>query len=61
MHSIDDIKRIIAPVARRFGVERMYLFGSYARGDATPDSDIDFRVDIGEIHGYFMLAHFSAG
>ena len=34
---------------------RIYLFGSYARGEATPDSDIDLRVDKGNMKGLFAL------
>jgi predicted nucleotidyltransferase len=30
----------------RFKVRRMALFGSYARGDQQPDSDVDILVDI---------------
>jgi predicted nucleotidyltransferase len=45
LHSIQEIKKLIAPVARKFGVTRMWLFGSYARGEATVDSDINFRFD----------------
>ncbi len=31
---------------RDFGVESMALFGSVARGDAGPSSDIDILVDV---------------
>jgi predicted nucleotidyltransferase len=31
-------------LAERFGIERLALFGSTARGDATSDSDIDIVV-----------------
>lgn len=34
----------IARLAARYGVERVRIFGSLARGQATPDSDIDFLV-----------------
>ncbi len=27
------------------GIERIYLFGSYARGEATPESDVDVVVE----------------
>ena len=37
------------------GVERVFLFGSYARGEATPDSDLDFRVDCGDATDFFSL------
>ncbi len=30
----------------RFKVRRLALFGSYARGDQRPDSDVDILVDI---------------
>jgi uncharacterized protein len=33
------------PVLRHFGVEALYLFGSHARDEARPDSDIDVFVD----------------
>ncbi|MDX9706701.1 MAG: nucleotidyltransferase family protein [Azospira sp.] len=33
------------PLAERFGVTRLALFGSTARDAATPDSDIDILVD----------------
>ena len=31
--------------------DRVYLFGSYARGDMTAGSDIDLRLDQGSIRG----------
>ncbi len=31
---------------RRFGVKSLALFGSYSRGDMTPDSDVDILVDV---------------
>lgn len=35
---------VVARVAQRFDPERIVLFGSLARGDAGPDSDIDLLV-----------------
>ena len=37
----------ILSVARRHGVTRIRLFGSMARGDAGPTSDVDLLVDVG--------------
>jgi predicted nucleotidyltransferase len=37
--------REIAPALRAQGVTRLALFGSRARGDARPDSDLDVLVD----------------
>jgi len=53
--TIEDIKAIVEPIARKYGVERVYLFGSYARGDVTENSDVDLRVDKGSLKGMFAL------
>jgi len=37
----------ILELARRHGVTRVRLFGSMARGDPRPDSDVDLLVDVG--------------
>lgn len=54
MYNAQDIQRIVAPIAARYGVERIYLFGSYARGDNTEQSDIDLRIDKGQVKGLRM-------
>ena len=36
VYSIDEIREIVAPIAKQHGVDKVFLFGSYARGDATP-------------------------
>jgi predicted nucleotidyltransferase len=58
-YTIEDIRRIVSPIAREYGVKRIALFGSYARGEATPSSDIDFHlIDTGGLWGYFKLCGF---
>ena len=44
-------------VAKRLpdGVDKVFLFGSYARGDATPASDVDLCVDAPKLRGLFAL------
>ena len=37
----------ILDLARRHGVTRIRVFGSMARGDAGPDSDVDLLIDVG--------------
>ena len=37
----------ILSIARRHGVTRVRVFGSMARGDAGPMSDLDLLVDVG--------------
>ena len=51
MITIQEIQTIVSRLAREYGAERVYLFGSYARGEATEQSDIDLRIDRGEIRG----------
>lgn len=40
----ENIINTVKPIALKYGVEGIYLFGSYARGEATIDSDLDFLV-----------------
>ena len=54
--TIGELKKIVAPIARKYGVESVYLFGSFARGDNTDTSDIDIRVEKGDLKGYFALS-----
>lgn len=53
---IEDIQQTVAAFAAQYGAERVYLFGSYARGDADENSDIDLRIDKGKIRGLTMGA-----
>ena len=55
VRTLDEIQSIVAQLAKQYGAERVYLFGSYARGDMTNSSDIDLRIDKGNIRG-FQLA-----
>ena len=55
VYTIEEIKSIVAPIAAIHNVDRIYLFGSYARGEATPSSDIDLRVDKGRLRGLIAL------
>ncbi len=45
IYSTEDIQRIIVPVAEKYHLKAVFLFGSYARGAATEDSDIDLMID----------------
>ena len=53
-YSVEEIKAIVAALAAQYGADRVYLFGSYARGDADSNSDIDLRIDKGSIRGLQM-------
>ena len=45
VYTIQEIRSKIMPILVKYRIPAMYLFGSYARGDATEDSDIDFLID----------------
>jgi len=45
-YTIDEITRRITPVAQKYRLSAVWLFGSYARGEATADSDVDLLVDL---------------
>lgn len=46
MEEIRRIKKIIVPILKRNGVVKAGIFGSYARGDAKKDSDIDILIKV---------------
>lgn len=46
--TIKDIEALVKPIAEKYKVEEIYLFGSYARGEADESSDLDFLVFGGE-------------
>lgn len=39
-----DIRRMVDRIVRKFQPERVILFGSHARGEGGPDSDVDLLV-----------------
>ncbi len=57
-YSIEDLKEIIVPIAEKYHISKVYLFGSFARGDFNEQSDIDLRIEKGELKGMFALCGF---
>jgi predicted nucleotidyltransferase len=51
IYTIEEIQRIVSPIASKYNVDRVFLFGSYARGEASGASDIDFVIDKGGLRG----------
>lgn len=41
------IKKCLTPIFRKYGVKKAILFGSYGKGTATEQSDVDLLVDSG--------------
>jgi predicted nucleotidyltransferase len=46
-------------IARKFGITRIYVFGSVARGETTPKSDVDFLVEMQEGASLFGAGGFA--
>ena len=46
MEQFEELRKRILPVLLPYGVLRVALFGSVARGEDTPESDIDILVEL---------------
>lgn len=57
-YTFPQLRELVVPVAKQFGVKRIYAFGSYGRRQATPQSDLDIRIAKGAIRSLFELADF---
>ena len=47
--TIKQIKERIKPVIDKHGIDEVYLFGSYARGEANSNSDVDIYCSSGDL------------
>lgn len=51
--TIKQIKQLIKPVIVKHKIKDVYLFGSYARGEARSDSDVDIYCDQGDVESLY--------
>ena len=60
VYTIEELRKRITPIAKKYGVPAIYIFGSYARGDATDSSDVDvlFKREGSKVHGMVMGAFY---
>lgn len=56
--TIEEIKEKIRPVCERYKIKKLFLFGSYARGEATEESDVDVHVQTSKDMGLIELSGF---
>ena len=57
---LDDVKKALAgheAELKEQGVKSLAVFGSVARGDAGPDSDVDLLVEFDRTVGIFHFIH----
>ncbi|KAA9176449.1 nucleotidyltransferase domain-containing protein [Enterococcus durans] len=45
LFTVEEIQERVKPVAEKYQIPIVYIFGSYARNEATNESDIDFLVE----------------
>ena len=57
VYTVDEIKKRCKPIAIKHGVNSLGLFGSYAKNNATEDSDLDFVMDDGKVSS--LIKYFS--
>lgn len=44
-NTVPNIKRKVLPVLKRHAIKRASIFGSFARGEAKPNSDVDLLIE----------------
>ncbi|MBS3074029.1 nucleotidyltransferase family protein [Candidatus Pacearchaeota archaeon] len=44
--NLDEIKKKVTPILERYGVTKAGIFGSFARGENDPYSDVDILVEM---------------
>ena len=60
VYTMEELRDRIAPIAREYEIPAVYIFGSYARGDATDCSDVDvlFKREGSKVRGMVMGAFY---
>lgn len=57
MPTFEDIRNVIWQYIDEYGIRKVGIFGSYARGQARETSDIDLVFDFQKKFGMFGLSH----
>jgi hypothetical protein len=56
-YTLNEIKEKTIPVAKAYGIQSLGVFGSYARNEATDESDVDICVEKGSMRS--LLQYFA--
>ena len=54
-YTIEELRKIITPIAQAHGLRSVSLFGSYSKGTARRDSDVDLKIEKGSVMSLFQL------
>lgn len=57
LKTVNDIRKSAVPIAKKYGIKRLFLFGSYARKEESENSDVDFYMDAGNVKS--LIQYFS--
>lgn len=56
VYSLAEIEKKFTTVADKYGIGKAFVFGSYGRGDANENSDVDFYIsDTGDVYSFFQM------
>ncbi len=55
IYTFEEIRAITKPIFKKYKIKKAYLFGSYAREEAKPNSDIDIMIIKEESEIYTLL------
>ena len=58
MTDISEIKKQLQPIAVQYGLRKVFLFGSYAKGTQTGESDVDLLIEKGAPLSLLQLSGF---
>ncbi len=53
--ALDHLRRIMPALREKYGVTKIGIFGSVARDESSPESDIDIIVEMNEPRLFFMV------
>ena len=58
IYTVQEIQSRVMPVAQKYGIKAVFLFGSYAKGLADANSDVDLKIEKGALRSLFQLCGF---
>lgn len=56
VYTIEEIKELIYNTLKKYGIEKAYIFGSYARGESNQQSDVDIMIKKGNLKTLLQLS-----